>query len=202
VNRAGGDPIVELVNQLSRLPGIGERTATRLAFAIIDGPEDLAVSLADALRGVRERIRRCSVCGNMTEADPCRFCSAVGRDGSSVCVVESTPDIVAIERTGEFGGVYHVLHGLIRPLEGIGPDRLNLRSLVQRVADGVIREVILATSPSVEGEATALYIRNLLAPSGIVVTRIASGLPLGGEIEYADRATLGRALTARRPFGQ
>lgn len=192
------DPITELVNQLCRLPGIGERTATRLAFHLVEAESDLPLALADALRRVRDAVRRCSVCGNFTENDPCRFCASPRRDDAIVCVVESTSDIAAIERTGEFTGRYHVLHGLIRPLDGVGPDELNLASLLGRLTDGQVREVLIATNPSVEGEATAMYVRNLLGPLGITVSRIASGLPLGGELEYADRATLGRAITARR----
>ncbi len=191
------DPITELVNQLVRLPGVGEKTATRLAFFVLDAPQSLAEELGRALVDARTRVHRCATCGNLTESDPCRICADARRDRSLVCVVEHTPDVFAVERTAEFAGVYHVLHGLIRPLDGIGPDALNLASLVTRVGGGEIEEVIVATNPSVEGEATAMYIRNLLSPLGISVTRIASGLPMGGELEYADRATLGRALAAR-----
>jgi recombination protein RecR len=192
------DAITELVNQLSRLPGIGERTATRLALYLVQCPEDLPVSLAASLVRVRQTVKRCSVCGNLTEADPCWVCTSPNRDRSVICAVESTSDIMAIERTGDFHGTYHVLHGLIRPLDGVGPDQLNLSALLRRVAEGGVSEVIAATNPSVEGEATAMYLRGLLVPSGVNVTRIASGLPMGSELEYADRATLGRALTARR----
>lgn len=195
-----GDPITELVNQLSRLPGIGERTATRLAYYLVEAPADLPRGLADALLALRDRVHRCSVCGNLTEQDPCRICASPSREAGVLCVVETTADIAAVERTQEFKGRYHVLHGLIRPLDGIGPDRLNLASLVRRVSDGSVQEVIVATNPSVEGEATAMYIRNLLQPLGLTVSRIASGLPVGGELEYADRATLGRALAARTPL--
>lgn len=195
-----GDPITELVNQLSRLPGIGERTATRLAYFLVESPAELPQSLAAALVSLQERVRRCSECGNMTDVDPCRICASTTREPGVLCVVEHTADIAAIERTQEFRGKYHVLHGLIRPLEGIGPDRLNLASLVRRAGAGGVDEVIVATNPSVEGEATAIYIRNLLVPLGIQVSRIASGLPVGGELEYADRATLGRALLARQPL--
>lgn len=194
----GPDPITELINQLTRLPGIGERTAARLAFHILDAPADLASGLAAALRTVRERVRRCSVCGHLTEADPCRFCSDPVRDRSCICVVEGTPDVLAVEQTGEYRGLYHVLHGLIRPLDGIGPDDLHVAGLLRRLQDGEVQEVILATNPGVEGEATATYLASLLRPLPVTVSRIASGIPLGGELEYADRATLGRALTARR----
>ena len=193
----GSDPIRRLVHAFSRLPGVGEKTATRLAFFVLDAPQSLAEELGRALVDARTRVHRCATCGNLTESDPCRICADARRDRSLVCVVEHTPDVFAVERTAEFAGVYHVLHGLIRPLDGIGPDALNLASLVTRVGGGEIEEVIVATNPSVEGEATAMYIRNLLSPLGISVTRIASGLPMGGELEYADRATLGRALAAR-----
>jgi recombination protein RecR len=195
-----GDPITELVNQLSRLPGIGERTATRLAYFLVESPADLPQSLAAALLSLQERVIRCGECGNMTDVDPCRICASQSRESSILCVVEQSSDIAAIERTQEYRGKYHVLHGLIRPLEGIGPDRLNLASLVRRTGNGELTEVIVATNPSVEGEATAIYIRNLLGPLGVSVSRIASGLPVGGELEYADRATLGRALVARQPL--
>lgn len=194
----GGDAIAELINQLSRLPGVGERTATRLAYHLIETQSDLPERLAAVLVDVQRRVRRCGVCGNLTEQDPCRYCRAPHRDDTVVCVVESVTDIAAVERTGEFRGRYHVLHGLIRPLDGIGPDQLNLASLVRRVGEGAIEEVIVATNPSVEGEATAAYIRAILTPLKLSVSRIASGLPVGGELGFADRATLGRALAARR----
>lgn len=198
----GPDPITELINQLTRLPGIGERTAARLAFFILDAPSDLASGLANALRNVRERVRRCSVCGHLTESDPCRFCSDARRDRTCICVVEGTPDVLAVEQTGEYRGLYHVLHGLIRPLDGVGPDDLHIAGLMRRLQDPEIREVILATNPGVEGEATATYLATLLRPLPVTVSRIASGIPLGGELEYADRATLGRALTARRALSE
>jgi recombination protein RecR len=147
---------------------------------------------------VKTKVRRCSCCGNVTEADPCRICAASTRDRSIVCVVEGPSDVVALERTGEFRGTYHVLNGLLRPLDGVGPDALNLASLVRRIGTEPITEVVVATNPSVEGEATAVYIRNILGVVGVKVSRIASGIPIGGELEYADRATLGRALTGRQ----
>lgn len=192
------DAITELVNQLSRLPGIGERTATRLALHLVQCPEELPVALSEALVRVRRSVRRCAECGNFTESDPCWVCASASRDRTLVCVVESTSDVLAVERTGDYRGLYHVLHGLIRPLDGVGPDQLNLASLVRRLGSGEIREVIAATAPSVEGEATAMYLRNLLSGCGVPVSRIASGLPMGAELEYADRATLGRAISARR----
>lgn len=193
-----GDAIGALVTQLSRLPGIGERTATRLAFFFLSGPPDLPEALAEALIGVKTKVRRCSCCGNVTEADPCRICAATTRDRSMICVVEGPSDVVALERTGEFRGTYHVLNGLLRPLDGVGPDALNLASLVRRIGIEPVTEVVVATNPSVEGEATAVYIRNILGAVGVKVSRIASGIPIGGELEYADRATLGRALTGRQ----
>jgi recombination protein RecR len=191
------DPITELVNQLTRLPGIGEKTATRLAFFIVQSPDGLATDLGAALVAAQSKVSTCSTCGMLTEADPCRYCTDGRREPDTICVVEQTPDVVAVERTFEFRGRYHVLGGLIRPLDGMGPDDLNLESLLGRIRTGGVSEVIVATNPSVEGEATAMYIRNLLVPLGVHVSRIASGLPLGGELEYADRATLGRAIAAR-----
>ena len=193
-----GDAIGALVTQLSRLPGIGERTATRLAGFFLSGPPALPEALAEALIGVKTTGRRCSCCGNVTEADPCRICASTTRDRSMICVVEGPSDVVALERTGEFRGTYHVLNGLLRPLDGVGPDALNLASLVRRIGIEPITEVVVATNPSVEGEATAVYIRNILGAVGVKVSRIASGIPIGGELEYADRATLGRALTGRQ----
>jgi recombination protein RecR len=190
--------VAALVGRLARLPGIGERTATRLAFHLIERRDDLPERLAEAIQAVRERVRRCSVCGHLTEQDPCRFCASSARETGQICVVEGTADVLAVERTGEYRGRYHVLHGLIRPLDGVGPGDLNLAGLPRRLETEKVEEVILATNPSVEGEATAMYIRRIVQPLGVRVTRIASGLPLGGELEYADRATLGRALAARR----
>ncbi|MCK6575391.1 recombination mediator RecR [Myxococcota bacterium] len=191
------DPIRRLVLAFSRLPGIGEKTATRLTFFVLNGPPEVARELSAALADVRERVRFCSVCCNLTEADPCRFCADPRRDDRLVCVVESVPSLLAIERTGEFRGRYHVLHGVISPLDGVGPEQLRLKELVARVALGV-DEVIVATNPSVEGEATALYIQRLMRPLGVRMTRIASGVSVGSDLEYADQATLGRALSARR----
>ncbi len=194
------ESISELVNQLSRLPGIGEKTATRLAFFVLDQDAAYADDLAGALVTVKAKIRRCSACGSLGEEELCDICTAPERDRTSMCIVESFADLVAIERTGEFRGLYHVLHGLIRPLDGVGPEALNLPAIAQRVEGLGVREVIVATDPSVEGEATAMYIRNLL-DDDVAVTRIARGLPMGGEVEYADRATLGRAISARERLG-
>ncbi len=190
------DPIRRLVHAFSRLPGIGEKSAARLAFFVLDADESVARDLSEALAEVRQRIRLCSVCCNLTEIDPCRLCRDPRRDDATICVVESVPGLHAIERTGEFRGRYHVLHGLLSPLDGVGPEQLHLKPLLGRL-DGV-EEVIVATSPSVEGEATALYIRRLCVPLGVRVTRIASGVPIGADLEYADQVTLARALSGRR----
>ena len=192
-------PIARLVRELARLPGIGEKTATRLAFHILRAPEGYARDLAAAILEVKERIRLCSVCRNLTESDPCSMCTDPRREAALVCVVAHPTDLLAVERTGGFRGRYHVLHGVLSPLDGIGPDDLRLRELLARVggADG-LREVIVATSPNVEGEATALYLAKVLKPLGIRVSRIAQGVPIGGEIEFADGVTLSRAIEGRR----
>ncbi len=196
------DPIAELVNQLAKLPGIGEKTATRLAFHILGAPASYARDLAAAIIQVKERIVLCSRCCNLTEADPCIYCGSTRRDRSKICVVERPTDLRAVEATGEFRGLYHVLHGVLSPLEGIGPDDIKLRELITRLQDrddgDPVDEVIVATNPSTDGETTALYVSRLLGPLGITVSRIASGIPMGGDLEYTDKATLGRALAHRR----
>lgn len=194
------DPITNLINAFAKLPGIGERTASRLAFFILNAPEQVAHDLAEALVQVKERVGLCERCCNLTQNELCDICGSAKRDQHSICVVESTPDLRAIENTGEFRGTYHVLHGLIRPLEGIGPDDVHIRELLVRLGapDNEVTEVILATSPSVDGEATALYVSKLLKPLDMRVTRIASGIPIGGDLEYTDRVTLSRALSQRR----
>ena len=192
------DPISRLIRELAKLPGIGEKTASRLAFHVLRAPADYARDLATALIEVKEKIRLCSVCMNLTEQDPCTICSDGRRDGAMVAVVATPPDLYAIERTGGFRGRYHVLHGVLSPLEGVGPDDLRIKELLGRVATGDIKELIIATSPNVEGEATALYLAKVLRPLGVKVTRIASGLAVGGELEYADGVTITRALEARR----
>lgn len=183
------------------MPGIGEKTATRLAFHLIRGNRQQVEELARALLDVTEKIRLCSVCMTMTEADPCSLCSDPRRDPEVICVVASPSDVIAIDRGGHFRGRYHVLHGLLSPLEGIGPDDLRIAELVRRMGGSAgaapVREVIIATSPSVDGEATAMYIARTLKPLGVTVTRIATGLPVGGELEYSDQATIGRALAGR-----
>jgi recombination protein RecR len=196
-----GDPIRRLVQELARLPGIGEKTATRLAFHLIRSNHQQIRDLAQALLDATERIRLCSVCMNMTEADPCATCTDPRRDADTICVVATPSDLIAIDRGGHFRGRYHVLHGLLSPLEGIGPDDIRLAELVRRLGGaaetGGIREVIIATSPSVDGEATAMYIARTIKPLGIQVSRIATGLPVGGELEYSDQATIARALAGR-----
>lgn len=190
------DPIRRLVQELSRLPGIGEKTATRLAFHLVRGNRQQVLDLAQALVDVTDKIRLCSVCMNMTEADPCTMCSDTRREPDMICVVATPSDLIAIDRGGHFRGRYHVLHGLLSPLEGIGPDDIRVAELVRRL-DGSVREVIIATSPSVDGEATAMYVARVLKPLGVKVSRIATGLPVGGELEYSDQATIARALAGR-----
>lgn len=195
-----GDPIGRLVNAFRKLPGVGERTATRLAFFVLDDAEGVARQLAEALVEVTQSVGLCERCCNLTDQPLCAICDDARRDRSVVCVVERTQDLRAIERTGDFRGLYHVLHGLISPLDGVGPDDLHIRQLVTRLRqqDDEIEEVIVATSPSVDGEATALYLKRLFEPMGLQVTRIASGVPIGGDLEYTDRVTLARALEERR----
>ena len=194
------DPIRRLVQELSRLPGIGEKTATRLAFHLVRGNRQQVLDLAQALVDVTDKIRLCSVCMNMTEADPCTLCSDTRREPDTICVVATPSDLIAIDRGGHFRGRYHVLHGLLSPLEGIGPDDIRVAELVRRLGgseSAPVREVIIATSPSVDGEATAMYIARVLKPLGVKVSRIATGLPVGGELEYSDQATIARALAGR-----
>lgn len=191
--------IDELVTELARLPGIGRKTATRLTYFLLKQPSSAAQRLARAIEAVSERVHPCSVCGNLSEADPCAFCTDPRRDAATVCVVEEASDIGAIERTGEYRGLYHVLGGHLSPLDGIGPDDLRVDTLGTRVANGAgVREVIIATNASMEGEATATYVRERLAGTGVRVSRIALGLPVGGDLEYADGVTIAQALSARR----
>ncbi|PKQ37821.1 MAG: recombination protein RecR [Actinobacteria bacterium HGW-Actinobacteria-1] len=191
-------PIARLLEELERLPGVGPKSAQRLAFHILRSDEASATRLADAIIEVKRTIHFCSRCFNLAEADLCEVCSDSRRDTHTICVVEEPRDVVAIERTGEFRGVYHVLQGAISPIDGIGPEQLRVRELIDRIGAGGIEEIIVATNPNVEGETTALYISRLAKPLGVRVTRIASGLPVGGDLEYADEVTLGRALEARR----
>lgn len=193
--------IEDLTTELSRLPGIGRKTALRLTYFILKRTPEESRRLARAIDGVAERVRECSRCGNLTEADPCDLCEDRRRDGTVLCVVEEASDIGAIERTGEFRGRYHVLGGRLSPLEGIGPDELNIAALLRRLSaetDREVEELIIATNPSVEGEATALYLQKLVRPQGIRVTRLARGLPVGGDLEYADGVTIAEALSGRR----
>jgi recombination protein RecR len=192
------DPLTQLVQLLAKLPGVGEKTATRLAFHVLKAPPSYAEELARAITDVKQRLRPCSVCCHLTEHDPCALCSDPRRDGAQLCVVALPQDLMAIERTGSFRGRYHVLHGVLSPLDGVGPDELRIKPLLERLGRGEVQEVILATSPSVEGDATALYLAKLIKPLSIRVTRIASGVPIGGELEYADGVTLNRALESRR----
>lgn len=192
------DPIRRLIHAFSKLPGIGEKTGARLTFFLLNADPALPRELAEALLDVQTRVRLCSHCCQLTEADPCRLCADARRDRSVICVVESMQGLMAVEKTGEFNGLYHVLHGVLAPLDGVGPDELHLRELMGRL-NGV-EEIIVATNPSVEGEATAIYLHRLIAPLGITVTRIASGVPIGADLEYADPLTLSRALSGRRPL--
>jgi len=191
--------INRLIGELSRLPGIGRKTAERLAYFIVKENGSFADELARAIREVKERVAFCSVCGNLTEEDPCAICSNPGRNGKTICVVEEPKDVWAIEKTGTYSGLYHVLMGSLSPLDGIGPDKLRIRELLSRVTDEV-EEIIIATDPNVEGDATALSLARLLGPLGVLVTRIASGLPVGGDLEYADAVTLSKAIDGRRPL--
>jgi recombination protein RecR len=191
--------IEELVAEFARLPGIGRKTAQRLTFFLLKQPRESSARLARAVAALGERVRACSRCGNLTEADPCDICTDVRRDAAVVCVVEEASDVLAVERAGEYRGLYHVLGGRLSPLDGVGPDALNIPALLARVGPGAaVREVIVATNPSVEGEATAHYLERLLRPTGVAITRLARGLPVGGELEYADSVTIAQALAARR----
>ena len=191
------EPLIRLVEELQRLPGIGPKGAQRLAFHILKTPREDADRLADAVRHVKERVTYCSVCNNITDADPCAYCSSVTRDPKVICVVEEPQNVAAIEKTREFKGTYHVLMGALSPLQGIGPDDLKIKGLLSRINGGVT-EVILATNPNVEGEATAIYLARLLKPLGVKVTRIAMGVPVGSDLEYADEVTMHKALEGRR----
>ena len=190
--------ISNLIEQLSSLPGIGAKSAQRLAFHILSMSDGDAFRLSDSIREAKEQMRYCSVCGNLTDVDPCAICSDTDRDPSVICVVESPRDVIAMEKIREFKGYYHVLHGTISPMDGIGPDDINLKSLVLRLQDERVQELIIATNPTIEGEATAMYIARLIKPSGIKVSRIAHGIPVGGDLEYADEVTLLKAVEGRR----
>ena len=190
-------PLEELVNQFARLPGIGRKTARRLAYSIIEQPDSTAKQFADALINAKEKIRFCSVCQNFTDKEVCHICSDEKRDRSTVCVVEDPRDVAAFERTREYNGLYHVLHGVISPLDNIGPDKLKIKELIARLSSGEIKEIIMATNPTVEGEATSGYISKLVKPLGIKVSRLAYGIPVGADLEYSAEYTLARALEGR-----
>jgi len=191
-------PVQDLIDALRRLPGIGYKSAQRLAFHLLKAPAEEAHGLADAIISAKQKVAICKTCFNVAEGDQCNFCRDPKRDATLICVVEEPGDIIAVERTQEFRGLYHVLGGHISPMDGIGPDDLRIRELLQRVGAGEVKEVILCTNPTVEGEATAIYLAGLIRPLDVRVTRIASGLPVGGDLEYADEVTLGRALEGRR----
>jgi len=191
-------PLERLIERLRKLPGVGQKSAQRLAFHLMRGDEAEARALAEAILEVKEKIRLCSVCFNITDTDPCMVCADAGRDRTALCVIEEPNNLATIDKTGQFRGLYHVLHGALSPLKGIGPDDLKIPALLERLRDGTVKEVILATNPNVEGEATATYLSRLLKPIGVKVTRIALGLPVGSELEYADEVTVGKALEGRR----
>jgi recombination protein RecR len=192
------EPISKLIDSFMKLPGIGPKTAVRLAFFVLNMKEDDVLDFAKSLVNAKRNLTYCSVCGHITDRDPCYICDDSHRDKSTVCVVQEPKDVIAMEKMKEYQGVYHVLHGAISPMEGIGPEDIKIPELLKRLQDDTIQEVILATNPNIEGEATAMYISRLLKPTGIKVTRIAHGLPVGGDLEYADEVTLSKALEGRR----
>ena len=192
------EPLARLIDELKRLPGIGQKSAQRIAFHLERAPREETELLAHAILEAKDKIRLCSVCNNLTDIDPCGFCSDGTRDPSVVCVVETPYNALAVEKTREFHGLYHVLHGSLSPLEGIGPEQLKIKSLIERLKDGKIRELIIATNPNVEGEDTAVYLSKLIRPLGVKVTRIAMGIPVGSELEFADEVTMLKALEGRR----
>ncbi len=190
--------VSRLIEAFSRLPGIGPKTAARLTFYLFRAPDEVTIGLSDALRDLKEKTTLCERCFNITEKSPCPICSDPGRDQSTICVVEEPMDLIAIERTGAYHGLYHVLHGVISPVEGIGPDDLKIHELLERLRSEPVKEIILATNPTMEGEATAMYIARQVRPFGVKVTRLARGLPVGGDLEYADGVTLTRAMEGRQ----
>ena len=191
-------PLARLIQELVKLPSVGEKTATRLAFHLLRADRRDVELLADALVRMRDEVKLCSICLGLTAEDPCSLCQDPQRDADAICVVERPADLIALERSGQFKGRYHVLHGCLAPLDGVGPEQLRITELLRRLEDGHIREVVIATNPTVEGEATALYLSRLIKPLGVRVTRIAHGLPMGADVEYADSTTLGKALEGRR----
>jgi recombination protein RecR len=192
------EPLAKLIDAFSRLPGIGPKTAARHAFHVLRMKEEDCIEFAKALVNVKRNLHYCSICCNITDTDPCRICQDKGRDHSIICVVQEPKDLVAMERTREYNGYYHVLHGAISPMEGIGPDELRIADLLKRLGDEQVQELILATNPNIEGEATAMYLSRLVRSFGLKVTRIAHGLPVGGDLEYADEVTLTKSLEGRR----
>ena len=191
-------PVARLIEEFSKLPGIGKKTAQRLAFYILNSKEDDAIHLAEAIIEAKKRTRYCSICSNITDVDPCNICTSPKRDKKVICVVEDPRDIVAMERTREYNGLYHVLHGAISPMEGIGPEDIKIKELLTRLQKEDIDEIIMATNPNIEGEATSMYISKIVKPLEVKVTRIAHGVPVGGDLEYADEVTLAKALEGRR----
>lgn len=197
---SAAEPISRLISEFNKLPGIGPKSAARLTYYLLRMPETEAYALSEAILAVKEKIILCSICQNITDSNPCKICTDNARDHTIACIVEEPLDILALERTRKYNGVYHVLHGVISPADGIGPDELKIKELLLRLRDGVIKEIILATNPNLEGEATAMYIHRLIEPLGIKITRLARGLPMGGDLEYADEVTLTRALEGRQEF--
>jgi len=191
-------PVAKLIEEFEKLPGIGHKTAQRLAFHVLNMSQEKAERLANAISEAKLKTKSCSVCGNLTDSDVCSLCSSENRDRSLICVVEDPRDVVAMEKIREFKGLYHVLHGAISPMQGIGPEDIRIKELLERISEGNVKEVIIATNPNIEGEATAMYISRLVKPLGINTTRIAHGIPVGGDLEYADEVTLAKALEGRR----
>jgi len=191
-------PIERLIDELKRLPGIGQKTAQRLAFHLLRASPQDALALAEAIRAAKERIRPCSVCNNITDTDPCLYCSSATRNRKTICVVEEPHNILAVEKTRQYAGLYHVLGGALSPLSGVGPEQLKIKSLIERLKDGPVDEIIIATNPTAEGEATAVYLSKLIKPLGIRVTRIGVGIPVGSDLEYADEVTMLKAMEGRR----
>ena len=190
--------ITRLIDELRRLPGIGQKTAQRLAFYLLRVDREQALALSDAIREAKERIRECSTCNNITDSDPCLFCASATRNRSLICVVEEATNIQAVEKTRQFNGLYHVLGGALSPLQGIGPEQLKIKSLIERLKGGTVEEIIVATNPTAEGEATSVYLSKLIRPLGVRVTRIAMGIPVGSDLEYADEVTMMKAMEGRR----
>jgi recombination protein RecR len=192
------EPLARLIDELKRLPGIGQKSAQRLAFHLERAPREEAARLAEAILEVKDKIKLCSVCNNLTELDPCEYCTDSSRTSDVICIVETPYNVISIEKTREFHGRYHVLHGALSPLQGVGPDQLKIKSLLDRLKDGQVKELIVATNPNVEGEATAIYLSKLIKPLGVRVTRIAMGIPVGSELEFADEITVLKSMEGRR----